>query len=108
MGKRKHEPLDEVIGCLGREDTRIAGNISDAYMESVRQSALHYLREHRDRLDAAEAADMGLAEVGAIIRRQRERIAFLEKENASTSKMLYSALTEKESLARELENMGAL
>ena len=42
--------------------------------------AVEYLKEYEAMLDAGSVADMGLAEVGSIIRSQRERIAFLDRE----------------------------
>lgn len=54
----------------------------EAFKEFL-NDALAHLRDYQDMADAAEVADMGLAEVGAIIRRQRETIAFLRHENKS-------------------------
>lgn len=58
--------------------------------------------------DAASVADMDIAEIGGIIRRQRKRIAFLERECKQWKRDLESVSREKNDYKHMPESLGAL
>lgn len=106
MGKKKDMALSRVIDELSRAKVVHLGNPD--YFEHVRKEALHYLAAYQDMLDAGSAIDMGVAEVGAIIRRQREHIAFVEGELKAEKAALGKAYRRLDELEGELKRMGAI
>lgn len=107
MAKKNELTLSSVIEEV-RRSSFSCRSINPAYSESVKQEALRHLENYRDSLDAAETADKGISEVGAIIRRQREHIAFLENELKSEKAALKKAHMRLDELEGEVKRMGAL
>ena len=58
--------------------------------------------------DAASVAEIDIAEIGGIIRRQRTRIAFLERECRQWKRDFESISREKNEYKHLLESLGAL
>lgn len=108
MGKKNEMALSRVFAELSRAKV-VCGGLSPEYFENVRQEALRYLDEHQRMLDAGGGvSDMGIAEVGAIIRRQREHIAFIEGELKAEKAALKKAYMRLDELEDEMKRMGAL
>ena len=107
--KYEPNPIDRVINELSHESTALdLHGLNPDYGEELLHDAVGYLKEYRDMRDAGEVANMGVAEVGAIIRRQRDRIAFLESERNTWKRDYMSVCAEAEGYARTLREMGAL
>lgn len=107
--KNTPNPIDRVIAELSHERTMLdLHGLNPDYAEELLHDAVSYLRECRDMKDVSEVANMDVAEIGAIIRRQRERIAFLESERNTWKRDYISACHEAEGYARTLRQMGAL
>lgn len=81
------ETLDRLIADLKRDGMRLEGPLSDGWRGDMLFCAVRFLEELLDWCDAQIAPpDEGLAEVGRIVRKQRQRIAFLERELAAEKK----------------------
>lgn len=106
MAKKNEMTLSRVIADLSRAKVVHLGNPD--YFEHVRQEALRHLAAYQDMLDAGVASDMGVAEVGAIIRRQREHIAFVEGKLKAEKAALMKANMRLDELEGEMKRMGAL
>lgn len=108
MGKKNELTLSRVIAELSSAKVVHPG-LNPDYFEHVRQEALRHLAAYQDSIDAGGgASDMGVAEVGAIIRRQREHIAFVEGELKAEKAALGKARTRLNELEGELKRMGSL
>lgn len=107
MGKKNELTLSRVIAELSSAKVVHPG-LNPDYFEHVRKEALRHLAAYQDAIDAGGASEMGVAEVGAIIRRQREHIAFVEGELKAEKAALGKAHTRLNELEGELKRMGAL
>ena len=108
MGKKNEMTLSRVIADLSRAKV-VRPGLNPDYFEDVRQEALRYLDEYQRVLDSGGGvSDMGISEVGAIIRRQREHIAFIEGELKAEKAALAKAHVRLDELEDEMRRMGAL
>lgn len=113
MRKDKHGfdwTLSQTIDFLSREatDLSVHGFGNPQASESVLGFAIDYLTEYQEKQDAMSVADMGLAEVGRILRSQRERIVTLENEVESEREWSAKFEREADRYKEELRRLGAL
>lgn len=107
--KRTPHELSRVISDLSRENLVLeCGSLNPRYFDEVRQDAVRYLEEYRDAQDALDAVDLDLAEVGRLLRNQREAIQQLERELFDERRICQDAERDAAEYRRELRRLGAL
>lgn len=105
--KGKRSTVDEVLRDLQRDGLKVTcGMLNADYFKSVVEDAVYYLDEYRNAQCAGEVADLDVGEIGAIIRRQRQRIAFLEREMKATDDANLSLRLRISELERRFDESG--